>query len=81
MAIDDEVFVGGLLVLADARLQDWGALEIGETIREIVSRRFQGFGALDSGLGGRIDDRSSSVVGDLEAAPLVAGDAYMNVVP
>src|SRR5439155_8755111 len=75
MPIDDEMFVRRLLVLADARFEQRGALQPGEPIGEVIARRLQRFGTRDSGLGSRVDDKSSGIVGDFEAAPLVAGNA------
>src|SRR6266487_6784433 len=75
MTIDNEVLVGRLLVLADARLEQRCAFQSGESNPEIIARDLEGFGTRDSGLGSRIDDGSSGVVGDFESAPLVAGNA------
>src|SRR5947207_11007758 len=75
MTIDDEVLVGRLLVLADARLEQRCAFQSGESNPEIVASRLQGLGTRGSGLGGRIDDGSACIIGHLEPAPLVAGNA------
>src|SRR6266513_1374493 len=69
------MLVGRLLILADARLEQRCAFQSGESIPEIVASRLQGLGTRGSGLGGRIDDPRSGVVGDLTATPLVAGNA------
>src|SRR6266550_4875165 len=73
--IDDEMLVGGLFVLADARLEQRGAFQSGEPVGEIVAGDLEGIGARESGLGSRIDDGSSGIVGYLEAAPLVPRNA------
>src|SRR6266550_922246 len=75
MTIDNEVLVGRLLVLADARLEQRCAFQSGESNPEIVPSRLQGLGTRGSGLGGRIDDGSACIIGHLEPAPLVAGNA------
>src|SRR6266550_1263145 len=73
--IDDEMLVGGLFVLTDARLEKRGAFQAAEPVGEIVAGDLKGVGTRDSGLGGRIDDGSSGIVGHLEAAPLVSRNA------
>src|SRR5213592_1800814 len=73
--IDDEMLVGRLFVLADARLEQRRAFQAGEPVGEIVARDLEGVGTGDSGLSGRIDDGSSGIVGHFEAAPLVTRDA------
>src|SRR5713226_6360434 len=43
--IDDEMFVGGLLVLADARLEQRRAFQSGESVGDIVARDLQSRGS------------------------------------
>src|SRR6266550_8197065 len=42
--IDDEMLVGGLFVLADARLEQRGAFQSGEPVGEIVAGDLKGVG-------------------------------------
>src|SRR3989449_2485178 len=73
--IDDEMLVGGFLVLADARLEQRRALESGESVRDIIAGNLQRRRSGRALTVRRIEQRAARVVGDLEAAPLVAGDA------
>src|SRR5437762_4705430 len=81
MVIDDEVLVRRLFVLAHARLEQRRALQAGKPVPDVVARDLErcfGRGAL--AIRG-IEHRPSRVVGDLEAPPLVAGDAVHEARP
>src|SRR5881296_4448716 len=81
MVIDDKVLVGRLFILAHARLEEGRALQYGKPVRDVVTRDLErrcGRGAL--AIGG-IEHRPSRVVGDLEATPLVSGDAVHEARP
>src|SRR3989449_2673362 len=73
--IDDEMLVGGFLVLADARLEQRRAFESGESIRDIIAGNLQRRRSGRALTVRRIEQWTARVVGDLEATPLVAGDA------
>src|SRR2546427_11801028 len=73
--IDDEMLVGGFLVLADARLEQRRALESGASVRDIIAGSLQRRRSGRASTVRRSEQRAARVVGDLDAAPLVAGDA------
>src|SRR5690349_5951450 len=81
MTVDDEMFVARLLVLTHARLEQRRVLQAGKPIREVVARNLERRGAGATIAIGRVERRPARVVCDLEAAPLVPGDAVHEARP
>ena len=75
MAIDQEISVRGVFVLADARFDDGSVFQGGETARDKFSRGVRGFGGGDAGLRVGIDGGAVAIVGDFEAAAFEVGHA------
>src|ERR1041385_8640653 len=75
MPIDDKMLVGGLLVLAHARFDERRVLQAREPVAEVLARDLERGGAGRALAAGGIERRAARVVGHLEAAPLVAGNA------
>src|SRR5579864_4725822 len=75
MTIDDEVTVSRLLVLTDTRLDERRVLHPGETKPHVFACYSERLSADDTFFRRGIKVRSASVVGDLEAASLIAGNA------
>src|SRR5712664_1025851 len=75
VSIDDEMLVWGLLVLADARLEERRAFQSGESVGDIIAGNLQRRRSGRAITVRRIEQGAARVVGDLEAAPLVPGNA------
>src|SRR6266852_2348852 len=79
VAIQDEVVVCGVLILAHPALKQRGASHRREARAQIGTRRCQFF-LRDLALhGGGINDRSTCVISDLEAAPVIPRNAIKEV--
>src|SRR5580704_7211592 len=75
MAIHDEMAVGSLFVLADARFDERRILHRGKTESHVLADSLQGRRA-DNSLAGRgIEFTSTRIVGDFEPPAVVAWDA------
>src|SRR5687768_8574794 len=74
MAVDQEMAVGTVFVLADPRLDQRRTGQGGKAHRQVVSRLFDAGGGRDAVAGGRIERLSARVVGNLEASVLVTRD-------
>src|SRR5262249_13643737 len=75
MAVHQEMVIGGVLVLADAGLDERRSLERGETHRDVFARRGKTLGGRRALAARRVEVGTAGVVGDLEAAILVARDS------
>src|SRR5580700_365387 len=75
MAVDDEVIVGGLLVLADARFNQRRVFHSGKAERHVFAGKPQAFGVDGAFAGGRIKIGAAGIVGDFEASTLIARNA------
>src|SRR5882672_9978640 len=75
MAIQNEVTVGSLLVLTNARLDQRCVFHRGKTKRDVFTNTLQRSRADYSLAVCRIEGAATRVVGDLEAAAVAAGDA------
>src|SRR5271170_1989221 len=80
MAIHDEVAVGSLLVLADTGLEQRSVFHRGKPESNICTNALQRCLAHYSLAVGRIEGAAASVVGNLEAAVVAAGDAVKEAV-
>ena len=80
MAIDDEVTVGRLLVLADAGLNEWSVLQGRKAEGDIFADVLQRYGVNNSFAVCRIEIRSARVIGDFESAAVTARDAIVKVI-
>ena len=68
VAINQEITVGGVFVLADARFDDGRIFQGGEAARDEFLRGSESFGAGYAGLCVGINARAVAIVGDFEAA-------------
>src|SRR5580704_4571848 len=75
MAIDEEISVRGVFVLADARFDDWRVFQGGESVRGEFLRGSDGLGSCDAGLRVGIDGGAVAIVGNFEAAIFEIGHA------
>src|SRR5438874_13633349 len=75
MAVQNKVAVGRLLVLANARFHQRCIFQGGEAQRDVFAGLMQFFRGGDAVHGGGIDLGPAAVIGNLEAAPLVSGNA------
>src|ERR1043165_6731043 len=75
MAVGDEMLIGGTLVLAHARFDERRVLQAREPVAEVLARDLERVGAGRALAAGGIERWAARVVGHLEAAPLVAGNA------
>src|SRR3954452_6797947 len=79
MAIDDEIAVGAVLVLADFRRQQRRLRELREALAEELARALDALRARDALHRRRIDGLATRVVGDLEPLPVDARHAVDDV--
>jgi len=75
MAIDEEISVRGVFVLADARFDDWSVFQRGETLRDEFLRGSDGLGSCDARLRVGVDGCAVTIVGNFEAAVFEIGHA------
>ena len=80
MAVHDEVAVGSLLVLADARLDQRSIFHRGKTESNIFADALQGRLTDHSFAEGGIEGAAAGVIGDLEAAAVASWDAVEEAV-
>src|SRR5262245_18102769 len=80
MPVDDEVVIGGVLVLADARFDQRRIFRAGEAIGEIAARVGEAVVADDALSRGRIKRRSARVDGEFEAAALIPRNAIPEMI-
>src|SRR6202451_2531730 len=80
VAVNDEVSVGGLLVLADAGFDQRRVFQRGEAEGDVFAGGAQCFFADNSFARSWIEGGAAGVVGDFEAAMVVAGDAVEEAV-
>src|SRR5258705_13985715 len=81
MTIDYEVAVGCLFILANASFDQRSILHPGEAEAEIVTRALQALVADAALTDGGIKCGTARVVGDLEAAALIAGNSIHEGLP
>ena len=75
MAVDDEVIVGAVLILADARLEQRRILQRGKAEGDVFPDGLQSFRADGSFPRGGIELGTARIVGDFEASALIARNA------
>src|SRR5580698_10124445 len=80
MAIDDEVAVRSLFILADAGFEQRSIFEGGEAEGNIFADAFQRFLTHDTFAVRRVEVRSAGVVGDFKSTAGVALDGARNAV-
>src|ERR671939_386086 len=72
VAVDDEVLVGCVFVLADSRFEKRGVCELGHTDAQLFAHDLNERGGRRAVAVGRVERLSPGVVANLNAAPLVA---------
>src|ERR1022692_4833378 len=73
VAVDQEIAVGRVLVLADARLHQGRMPQSGQALAEEIARGGERIGGWDAVGGGRVDGRAVLVEGDFDAAVFQIG--------
>ena len=81
MAIHDEMAVGRLLVLADARLDERRIFHRGKAESHVLADSLQGRRADNSLAGGGIEFTATRIVGDFEPSAVAARDAVEEALP
>src|SRR5262249_41908997 len=74
MPVDQEVMIRAVFVLADPGLDDRRLFQRWKAPRDALPRRFECSRQGPAVAGGRIERRAAGIVGNLETAPLVAGN-------
>ena len=80
MTIDDEIFIRAVLILADSGFHKRRIFQSRETEPKVVANHLQSFWGDGPLAGSRVELWAASVVGDLESAPLISGNAIEKVI-